>query len=444
MNIQEFMDRLLRTAGENGIDPAEIYFTEADSFSAQAQDTEIDSYEVSSSRSLSIRGSVNGKMGYASTEAFDEEALAYLIRAVKESAALNGAEEQDEIYAGDESYPEIEAEEDDLDSVTAEEKLQMVLTAEKAAREADARIKQSEGATIQTSIRHAVLRNTCGLNLEKSQRLYVAYAAPIAKEGDDTATGFKLRWGRKLRDMDPVRLGREAAADTVAQLHAEPVASGEYRIIIRRDAMQSLLATFAGVFSAENAQQKMSLLAGREGEEIASPLVTITDDPLLRGGLATAPFDGEGSAAFTKTVVEKGVLKTLLHNRRTAKKQGVKTTGNASRAGGMHVAPSNFYLEPGEKTPEEMIRDMGEGLLITDVSGLHAGANPISGDFSLLAKGFAVHGGRQAEPVERITVAGNFYQLLKSIRAVGNDLEFPGSSVGSPSVDAGVMAVSGK
>ena len=100
MNVQEFMDRLLRTAGENGIDPAEIYYTDADSFSANAQDTEIDSYEVSSSCSLSIRGSVNGKMGYASTEAFDEEALAYLIRAVKESAALNEAEEQDEIYAG--------------------------------------------------------------------------------------------------------------------------------------------------------------------------------------------------------------------------------------------------------------------------------------------------------------------------------------------------------
>ncbi len=444
MNVQEFMDRLLRTAGKNGIDPAEIYYTDADSFSANAQDTEIDSYEVSSSCSLSIRGSVNGKMGYASTEAFDEEALAYLIRAVKESAALNEAEEQDEIYAGDESYPEIETEEDDLDSVSAEEKLQMALTAEKASREADPRIKQSEGATIQTSVFHAVMRNTHGLKLENARKLYVAYASPIAKDGDATATGFKMKYGRKLRELDPVRLGREAAADAVSQLHAEPVASGEYRIIIRYDAMQSLLSTFVGIFSAENAQQKMSLLAGREGEEIASRVVSITDDPLRKGGLATSSFDGEGSAAFTKAVVDKGVLKTLLHNRRTAKKQGVKTTGNARRAGGMHVAPTNFYLEPGEKTLEELLRDMGDGLLITDVSGLHAGANPISGDFSLLAKGFVIRGGQQAEPVERITVAGNFYQLLKSIRAVGCDLEFPGSAIGSPSVDAGVMAVSGK
>ena len=188
----------------------------------------------------------------------------------------------------------------------------------------------------------------------------------------------------------------------------------------------------------------MSLLAGREGEEIASPLITITDDPLRKGGLATAAFDGEGSATCTKAVVERGVLKTLLHNRRTAKKQGVRTTGNASRAGGMHVSPSNFYIEPGEQSLEELLQNAGSGLLITDLSGLHAGANPISGDFSLLSKGFVIRDGTQAEPVERITVAGNIYQLLKSVCAVGSDLEFPGSPIGSPSVDAGMMPVSGK
>ena len=110
----------------------------------------------------------------------------------------------------------------------------------------------------------------------------------------------------------------------------------------------------------------------------------------------------------------------------------------------MHVAPTNFYLVPGEKTLHELLADMGDGLMITDVSGLHAGANPISGDFSLLAKGFVIRDGKQADPVERVTVAGNFYQLLKDIRAVGSDLEFPGSPIGSPSVDAGVLSVSGK
>ena len=444
MEMKVFMDRLLDAAKDSGIETAEIYYSDEDSFSAKAQNGTIDSYEVSATCTLSLRGSVNGKMGYASTEAFDADAIAYLVEAVKESATLNEAEDQDEIFAGDASYPEIEEESDDLDQVTAAEKLDIALRAEEAARTADERIPQIEGATVSTHKGQVILRNSYGLNLRRTRKLYTAYVFPIARDGESTATGFKLEYGRKLRGLDPVKLGKDAAADALSMLHAEPVASGEYRIIFRHDAMQSLLQTFCGIFSAENAQQKMSLLAGREGEEIASPLITITDDPLRKGGLATAAFDGEGSATRTKAVVEKGVLKTLLHNRRTAKKQGVRTTGNASRAGGMHVSPTNFYIEPGESSLDELLRSAGSGLLITDLSGLHAGANPISGDFSLLSKGFVIRDGIQAEPVERITVAGNIYQLLKSVRAIGNDLEFPGSPIGSPSVDAGMMPVSGK
>ena len=444
MEMKVFMDRLLDAAKDSGIETAEIYYSDEDSFSAKAQNGTIDSYEVSATCSLSLRGSVNGKMGYASTEAFDADAIAYLVEAVKESATLNEAEDQDEIFAGDDSYPEIEEESDDLDQVTAAEKLEIALRAEEAARTADERIPQIEGATVSTYKGQVILRNSYGLDLRRTRKLYTAYVIPIARDGESTATGFKLEYGRKLRGLDPVRLGKDAAADALSMLHAEPVASGEYRIIFRHDAMQSLLQIFCGIFSAENAQQKMSLLAGREGEEIASPLITITDDPLRKGGLATSAFDGEGSATRTKAVVEKGVLKTLLHNRRTAKKQGVRTTGNASRAGGMHVSPTNFYIEPGESSLDELLRSAGSGLLITDLSGLHAGANPISGDFSLLSKGFVIRDGAQAEPVERITVAGNIFQLLKSVRAVGSDLDFPGSPIGSPSVDAGMMTVSGK
>ena len=172
--------------------------------------------------------------------------------------------------------------------------------------------------------------------------------------------------------------------------------------------------------SAENAQKKLSLLAGREGETIAASCVTLMDDPLLPGGFASAPFDGEGSACRTKAVIENGVLKTLLHSR------------------------SNFFFRPGEKDLDSLLADMGEGLLITELGGLHAGANPVSGDFSLIAKGFRVAGGKQGLPVEQITVAGNFYQLLKNIQAVGSDLEFKGSGIGSPSVDIGSIHVAGK
>ena len=141
------------------------------------------------------------------------------------------------------------------------------------------------------------------------------------------------------------------------------------------------------------------------------------------------------------------MLTTLLHSRKTAKKQGVTSTGNANRMGysaTISVGPTNMFLKPGEKSLDELMADMGEGLVITTLGGLHAGANPMSGDFSLLSGGYTVEGGKRGRAVERVTVAGNFYEVLKSIRAIGSDLELPLGGVDCPSVDVGTLKVSGK
>ena len=275
----------------------------------------------------------------------------------------------------------------------------------------------------------------------------MAVASALAKEDDRVSTGTGFAISRDFEALSVEKIAGEAVEEALFMLHAAPVPSGTYRAIIHSRCMPDLLGVFSDVFSAENAQKGMSLLAGKEGEVIAAPCVTLMDDPLLPGGLASRPFDAEGVAARPKAVIENGRLTTLLHNLKTARKAGVKTTGNAAKggyAGTVEVAPSNFYLKPGEKSLEQLTAEMGEGLVITDVSGLHAGANAISGDFSLIAQGYTVKNGRKDQPVERITVAGNFYQLLKNIRAVGSDLCFPGSSMGSPSVDVGEIAVAGK
>ena len=449
IRMDEFIENLLKAAADAGIDPAEVYCAENAAFSAEAMDGNIDSYEVSETCGLGLRGMVNGKTGYASTEAFDEDAIRMLIRGVQESAALVETEEQDEIFAGDPEYPVLETPENDLDSVTAEEKLRFALAMEKAARAADSRIAKSEGSYVSTGRGTVRLVNSHGLNL-KAETPPGGYVSAgiwlVGKDGDSAVTGGESEAGRKFRELDPEKLGRAAAEKTTAMLHASPVESGVYRAVIRRDAMRSLLRTFCGIFSAENAQKKLSLLAGREGETIAATCVTLMDDPLLPGGFASAPFDGEGSACRTKAVIENGVLKTLLHSRKTARKAGTVSTGNAKRSvsSPVVVAPSNFFFRPGEKDLDSLLADMGEGLLITELGGLHAGANPVSGDFSLIAKGFRVAGGKQGLPVEQITVAGNFYQLLKNIQAVGSDLEFKGSGIGSPSVDIGSIHVAGK
>ena len=447
MDKQQFMDRLLAEAKAQGIDPAEVYFSAGSSFSAGAMNGNIDSYKVSTRQGLGLRGMYQGKMGYASTQAFDEEAIKQLIEGVKEGALLREDEGAEEIYEGDAEYPTVVSYDETLAQVPATAKLDAVLAIEKAALESVDTVKQCEGTQLSTMSGEVYLRNSYGLNLQHKDNAFIAYTGAIAKDGDSTSTGMAFKCGRDFAKLDVKKLGEEAAQEAASGLHAEPVPAGNYRMILRYDAMQSLLATFCGIFSAENAQQGLSLLKGREGEKIAADCVTLMDDPLLEGGFDSTPFDGEGVASKTKAVVENGVLKTLLHNRKTAKKQGVASTGNALRPGlsaPITVAPTNFFFKPGDKTLAELEADMSDGLVITDLSGLHAGANMTSGDFSLLSKGYLLKGGKRVQPVEQITIAGNFYDVLKNIRAIGSDLIFPASGVGSSSVDVGTLTAAGK
>ena len=447
MDKQQFMERLLAEAKAQGIDPAEVYFSAGSSFSAGAMNGNIDSYKVSTRQGLGLRGMYQGKMGYASTQAFDEEAIRQLIEGVKEGALLREDEGAEEIYEGDAEYPTVVSYDETLAQVPATAKLDAVLAIEKAALESVDTVKQCEGTQLSTMSGEVYLRNSYGLNLQHKDNAFIAYTGAIAKDGDSTSTGMAFKCGRDFAKLDVKKLGEEAAQEAASGLHAEPVPAGNYRMILRYDAMQSLLATFCGIFSAENAQQGLSLLKGREGEKIAADCVTLMDDPLLEGGFDSAPFDGEGVASKTKAVVENGVLKTLLHNRKTAKKQGVASTGNALRPGlsaPITVAPTNFFFKPGDKTLAELEADMSDGLVITDLSGLHAGANMTSGDFSLLSKGYLLKDGKRVQPVEQITIAGNFYDVLKNIRAIGSDLIFPASGVGSSSVDVGTLTAAGK
>jgi len=225
------------------------------------------------------------------------------------------------------------------------------------------------------------------------------------------------------------------------------VTSGQYRVVIQNLAMTDLLETFSPAFSAENAQKELSLLKGKIGEAVAAVSVSIVDDPLRTDGFASRPFDAEGVPSQRHSVVENGVFQTFLHNLKTAHKDGVASTGNADKgsyASSVRVSPTNFYIEAGTESFEAMLTDIGDGLVITEVEGLHAGANAVSGDFSLLSKGYTVKNGKREIPVEQITIAGNFFDMLKNIRSVGTDLRFPSGGFGSPSIDVGTLSVAGK
>jgi len=447
MNLEQFIKRLMEEAIVQGLDAAEAYIVSEDSFACKATQGEIDKYSVNTSYGLSLRGLYKGRMGCAATEAMDEEAIQQLIDGVKESAELLEDEDEQDIFAGADQYPKVEGYDPSLENITTQKKLDTALTMEREALAYDPRVKSVPYCEVVTTTDEVRIVNTYGMDLCHKDNAAVLYTYAMVQDGDSKAVNHKLVWGHDFNAFNPVEIAREAAKSALQQLHGKSLPSGSYPVIFDKQAMSSLLATFRGIFSAEEAQQGLSLLKNREGEMIASDMVTLVDDPLLAGGLASRPFDAEGVPTCTKNIIENGMLTTLLHNRKTACKQGVETTGNASKAGyaaPVRVAPTNFFFNPGSDTLEEMMAQMGNGLVITDLMGLHSGADPISGDFSLLAKGYRVINGCRDHAVEQITVAGNFYELLKQIRNVGCDLEFPGSSVGSPSVYVGEMPVAGQ
>ena len=410
MELNTFISRLFEAAQAAGVAPAEAACAQSDSFQVRVRRGELEDYQVSERLSLTLRGQVNGRIGTASTQAVTEESIPLLIQGVLESAALIETDEQDAILPPDDRYSSVR-----------NAKL----------RSDDPRLTPDTCA-VATGEETFTLKNTLGLDLSHHSNMIYAMADVVARDGEHAATNYEIRWGYGLDAIDAEELAESCKREALLKLEAGRMKSGAYPVVIKNTAMADLLATFCGVFSADNAQKGLSLLAGREGEAVASASVTLTDDPLMPMGLASCPFDREGAATKTKAVIEDGVLKTLLHNRKTAKKAGCRTTGNAAGAG--RVAPTNLFFRPGKLTQEELLANLGDGLYLTEVSGLHAGANPISGDFSLLSRGFEVKGGRVVRAVEEFTVAGNFYQLLKDITDVGGDLLFEASPIGSPSV----------
>ena len=441
LQMNEFAAKALEAAQAAGISPAEATVARSEAFSVRVRAQKLEDYKVSDRVQLTLRGRWQGRIGTASTQAMDNESLALLIQGVKESAELIEDDEQDDILPPDAQYGEVCNYSDAIDTISAEDKIALAMCIDERLCAADARISP-DATVVSTASEVFSIKNTLGLDLSHSSNLIYAYASCLAREGDAAATGFKLLWGYAMEDVSPFDVADGCVKDAVEKLGAGRLPSGARRVVIRSSAMADLLSTFSGVFSADNAQKGLSLLAGKEGTAIASPAVTLTDDPLLPWGMGSCPFDREGAAAVTKNVIDGGVLITLLHNRRTAAKAGVATTGNAAGAG--RVAPSNLYIQPGQASLHDLLARMENGLLLTEVSGLHAGANPVSGDFSLLARGFEVVDGEPQRAVEQFTVAGNFFALLRDIEAVGNDLLFEGSPIGSPSVAVKALNIAGE
>lgn len=450
MKIDMFMEKLFARAQQENFAAFEAYYASGDSFEVAVKDGEILNYAVASSLGLNFRALQDGRMGYASTQVLDEEAIDLLIEGVRENARLIENDDEEFIYEGAAEYPNLDVYNPAIDQLTAAEKIETARQFERLLVSQDPRATRSEMVQLFTESAERRIVNSKGMNVSFRENVYGLYGGVLAEENGKVFSGGAVKCARDPGEINMEEMAKDAVKEAVDGLSAAPVASGEYRAALRWDVAASILKCFDSVFGADMAQRGLSLLKGREGDVIASEAVTIVDDPLNPIGLSATPFDAEGVATCRREIVSKGKLNTLLHNLKTAAKQGVATTGNASKgsyAAPVGVAPTNFYIQASDMPVEELYEKVGDGLLITDLAGLHAGANQISGDFSLSAKGYCIEGGKLGRAVDQITVAGNFFDLLKNVEAVGSDLKFgfPGAScVGSPTLLLTKLSVAGK
>lgn len=447
MEFKDFKNKLFEEARKEGLAEFEIYFSNKESLSISIYKEEVEKYNLNKSFGVSFRAKIDGKMGYSYTEIIDEDAIKMLVENAKASALSIENDDPQFIYEGDKEYSKVESYYKELENIDAKKLIDLAIDMEKECKKYSDKVVNFAGCGISyVNVKYGLM-NSKGLELTDKSNLLTAYVVPIIEIDNQKYDGFGYGKAKSVDELNPEKIAKQAIDEAMEKVGARSIKSNKYKTVIKNEAMVSLLQSFWSVFDADSAQKGISLLKDKEGEIIASDKITIIDNPLMKDGLASVGFDDEGVATFEKEVVENGKLKTLLYNLKTANKAGIKSTGNgfkSSYASPVSVGPTNFYLKNGEKDFKELLKEVKNGVIISEFSGLHAGANSITGDFSLAAKGFMIEDGKQTFPIEQITVSGNFFKLLKDVEEVCSDIKFPMSSFGSPSVLISELSIAGE
>lgn len=445
MNYQEFKKIIIARCEELGVQDYEIYYQTAESTSVSAFQREINQFSSAVEGGVCFRCIRDGKMGYASTEHLSEKSAARIVKQALENAASLEAEEPVFLGEGGKTYARLEPTAIRIPETDA--LVSKVLSTQDQLYTAHPAV--IDGCTTQGVAERSEIAifNSRGLDLHDETVLTGLVVAAVVQGEGEMANDYQIALG-DLERIDTDALTKKAARGAWEKLGGESAPTGKYPVIFDPEAMSDLLSTFSGVFSAEAARKGLSRLAGQEGNTIATPAVTLVDDPAYPGCFLQRSFDAEGSPAYRKNIIESGVLNTLLYDLKNAALAGRETTGNASKANydsPVGIQPFTLYLTAGTVTEEELLKRAGNGVYIQSLEGLHAGANPVSGDFSLQSAGYLIEGGKKTARVKSFTVAGNFYDLLKNVVCVADNLEFPGmGTVGSPSVLVAGLSVAGK
>ena len=422
MEGQAAVEYALSLAREHHERDTDALLDRSDSLTIRVLNGKVEKVDQSTALGLGVRVVKGGRTGVAYTERLEPAAIESAFLAARENAALPDPTEV--VMTTD--FPDLpdaatlELYNPALDQLGLDDLATFGLEAEAAALAADPRVKAVPYLIVQREQSSQTVASTHGMMYSQRQNSVSAYCSAMLEEGGQRKSGNHF-WNSRIWEPTRARtLGGEAAAKGAALLGAKPIARAKLPIVLDEYVAPQLLGMYFGNFSGESAQKGVSRLKGRLGETIADAAITLTDDPHLQGASGSRFLDVEGVATRPLPLIEEGVFRNFLYHIQSARKDGKESTGHAGRgyAGGISTRSHNLVMRRGAYELEELCALPQRCLLVTELEG-GAGCNPVSGDISIGVQGFLVKGGRRVRPVDSVTIAGNFYELMKGIKALG-------------------------
>ena len=440
MNKQKWIDRAL----ELGLEGFEISQSETASRAVTWFDHSMDSFVTSKVIKTSMRASINGKIVSVSLEKVDDAQMDDILNALIEQASVVAETEKDQFVPVIETEltPSLKT----WKKPSMAELKSVMASLEEKILACDERVSAVNEISWEESGMGGSLVNSLGVDVEDASQYQLMVSQATMQENGDLRDGYVIEVVNDLADFDQDAMASKLVSKISATMNAKSLSSRTCPVILEKDAMTTLFSCFASAFYGSLIEKGISPLTGKLGEKIWSDQITVIDDPRNQQALFLKNYDDEGTPTYTKTVVDHGVFEMILHNTKSALKMNAESTGNGFRSGGgaTSVSAMNMYIVPGRDSLDELCEKMQNGVMITELEGMHAGVNFVSANFSLQARGFLVENGKKTRPLTLITVAGNFMDLMNRVTAVGNDLEWEHRSIACPSILFESAAIGGK
>jgi PmbA protein len=443
----ESVDRLLELALARGAKAAEVYAEQSVTRRVKVFRGAVEELTSARRKGAGLRVFQDGSVGYAYASDLSEESLGEVVEIALANARVADHDPDSVLPAPRDKPAAVDVYDAGLEQASDEQRIELALAVEAAALAADPRVKSVDESVYADGDAQVFIANSGGVRGSFREGHCYAYAYVLGEQGGQIETGLSFTVGRKPADLDPQRCGVEAATRAVELLGATKTQTTKTTVVLDPFVAASFFGVLSSALTAEAVQKGRSLFAGRLGEQVAGPGVTLTDDGIHPDGLASAPFDGEGVPCRRTPLIADGVLQGFLYNVRTGHRDGRESTGNGARGSYQTmpgVGPTNLVLSGPQVPFDKLIGAIEHGVLVTNAIGIHSGANPVSGEFSVGISGLRIEGGRVGQPVHEVTMAGDIVSMLRSIVALGDDARWvPSGSILTPSVAIEGVSIGG-